>query len=210
MTYPMSVGRNFAEILRALDAVRKTDGVPLATLEQLGARPGRDRGAGTGRRGGRGEIRRAGQEAALSALCQGSAVGSRGAPAGALSRPEAEPVSCRMQPHEAAFHDRFHDHHPVHDPATVSPAAADAAQPIGANSCRRGKSPSIYPNAIAAFPIGTAACPRCRRASPSAAARRIWDRRPRFSRRPATMPAKPWTSCFATTTSFMILTGTPG
>ena len=31
MTYPMSIGRNFAEILRALDAVRKTDGVPLAT-----------------------------------------------------------------------------------------------------------------------------------------------------------------------------------
>ncbi len=31
MTYPMSVGRNFAEILRALDAVRKTDGVPIAT-----------------------------------------------------------------------------------------------------------------------------------------------------------------------------------
>ncbi|MBI1220435.1 peroxiredoxin [Solirhodobacter olei] len=31
MTYPMSVGRNFAEILRALDAVRITDGVPLAT-----------------------------------------------------------------------------------------------------------------------------------------------------------------------------------
>ena len=27
MTYPMSVGRNFAEILRALDAVRATDGV---------------------------------------------------------------------------------------------------------------------------------------------------------------------------------------
>jgi len=31
MTYPMSVGRNFAEILRALDAVMLTDGVPLAT-----------------------------------------------------------------------------------------------------------------------------------------------------------------------------------
>lgn len=31
MTYPMSVGRNFAEILRALDAVRKTDGNPIAT-----------------------------------------------------------------------------------------------------------------------------------------------------------------------------------
>ncbi len=31
MAYPMSVGRNFAEILRALDAVRATDGVPLAT-----------------------------------------------------------------------------------------------------------------------------------------------------------------------------------
>ena len=31
MTYPMSVGRNFAEILRALDAVQKTDGKPIAT-----------------------------------------------------------------------------------------------------------------------------------------------------------------------------------
>lgn len=31
MCYPMSVGRNFAEILRALDAVQKTDGVALAT-----------------------------------------------------------------------------------------------------------------------------------------------------------------------------------
>ncbi|ALO45292.1 peroxiredoxin [Pseudohongiella spirulinae] len=31
MIYPMSVGRNFAEILRALDAVQATDGVPIAT-----------------------------------------------------------------------------------------------------------------------------------------------------------------------------------
>lgn len=31
MTYPMSVGRNFAEILRALDALQTTYGVPLAT-----------------------------------------------------------------------------------------------------------------------------------------------------------------------------------
>lgn len=31
MTYPMSVGRNFAEILRALDAVQATDGGPIAT-----------------------------------------------------------------------------------------------------------------------------------------------------------------------------------
>ncbi|MEK9500261.1 peroxiredoxin [Gaopeijia maritima] len=31
MTYPMSVGRNFAEILRALDAVQATDGAPIAT-----------------------------------------------------------------------------------------------------------------------------------------------------------------------------------
>jgi len=31
LIYPMSVGRNFAEILRALDAVRATDGVPFAT-----------------------------------------------------------------------------------------------------------------------------------------------------------------------------------
>ena len=30
MSYPMTVGRNFAEILRALDAVRATDGVPIA------------------------------------------------------------------------------------------------------------------------------------------------------------------------------------
>jgi thioredoxin-dependent peroxiredoxin len=29
--YPMSVGRNFDEILRALDAVQKTDGAPIAT-----------------------------------------------------------------------------------------------------------------------------------------------------------------------------------
>lgn len=31
MAYPMSVGRNFAEILRALDAIQVTDGVPIAT-----------------------------------------------------------------------------------------------------------------------------------------------------------------------------------
>lgn len=31
MSYPMSVGRNFAEILRALDAIQVTDGVPIAT-----------------------------------------------------------------------------------------------------------------------------------------------------------------------------------
>lgn len=31
MTYPMSVGRNFAEILRALDAIQATDGTGIAT-----------------------------------------------------------------------------------------------------------------------------------------------------------------------------------
>jgi alkyl hydroperoxide reductase subunit AhpC len=31
MTYPMSVGRNFAEVLRALDGLQKTYNVPLAT-----------------------------------------------------------------------------------------------------------------------------------------------------------------------------------
>lgn len=31
MTYPMSVGRNFAELLRALDALQLTYGVPIAT-----------------------------------------------------------------------------------------------------------------------------------------------------------------------------------
>jgi alkyl hydroperoxide reductase subunit AhpC len=31
MTYPMNVGRNFAEVLRALDGVMKTDGAPIAT-----------------------------------------------------------------------------------------------------------------------------------------------------------------------------------
>ena len=40
MSYPMSVGRNFAEILRALDAVRATDGVPLATPANW--QPGQD------------------------------------------------------------------------------------------------------------------------------------------------------------------------
>ena len=40
MSYPMSVGRNFAEILRALDAVQQTDGVPLATPANW--QPGQD------------------------------------------------------------------------------------------------------------------------------------------------------------------------
>lgn len=40
ITYPMAVGRNFAEILRALDAVRATDGVPLATPADW--QPGQD------------------------------------------------------------------------------------------------------------------------------------------------------------------------
>ena len=40
MSYPMSVGRNFAEILRALDAVQATDGVPLATPANW--QPGQD------------------------------------------------------------------------------------------------------------------------------------------------------------------------
>lgn len=31
MTYPMSVGRNFAEVLRALDALQLTFNVPLIT-----------------------------------------------------------------------------------------------------------------------------------------------------------------------------------
>ncbi len=31
MTYPMSVGRNFAEVLRALDGLQRTFGQPLAT-----------------------------------------------------------------------------------------------------------------------------------------------------------------------------------
>lgn len=40
MTYPMSVGRNFAEVLRALDAVQATDGVPFATPANW--QPGQD------------------------------------------------------------------------------------------------------------------------------------------------------------------------
>ncbi|WP_372841849.1 peroxiredoxin [Phaeovulum sp.] len=40
MSYPMSVGRNFAEILRALDAVQVTDGAPFATPADW--RPGQD------------------------------------------------------------------------------------------------------------------------------------------------------------------------
>ncbi len=40
MSYPMSVGRNFAEILRALDAIQITDGEPIATPADW--RPGED------------------------------------------------------------------------------------------------------------------------------------------------------------------------
>lgn len=40
LIYPMSVGRNFDEILRALDAIRATDGAPLATPADW--RPGED------------------------------------------------------------------------------------------------------------------------------------------------------------------------
>jgi alkyl hydroperoxide reductase subunit AhpC len=40
MTYPMSVGRNFAEILRALDAVQATDGAAIATPADW--KPGED------------------------------------------------------------------------------------------------------------------------------------------------------------------------
>lgn len=40
LIYPMSVGRNFDEILRALDAIRVTDGVPFATPADW--RPGED------------------------------------------------------------------------------------------------------------------------------------------------------------------------
>lgn len=40
MTYPMSVGRNFAEVLRAIDAVQIADGAPIATPADW--RPGED------------------------------------------------------------------------------------------------------------------------------------------------------------------------
>ncbi|MCC6008763.1 MAG: peroxiredoxin [Rhodobacteraceae bacterium] len=40
LIYPMSVGRNFDEILRALDAIRATEGAPLATPANW--RPGED------------------------------------------------------------------------------------------------------------------------------------------------------------------------
>ena len=40
MSYPMSVGRNFAEIMRALDAIQATDGVPIATPANW--QPGQD------------------------------------------------------------------------------------------------------------------------------------------------------------------------
>lgn len=40
MTYPMSVGRNFAEILRALDAIQATDDGPIATPANW--QPGQD------------------------------------------------------------------------------------------------------------------------------------------------------------------------
>ena len=58
MTYPMSVGRNFAEVLRALDALQATYQTPIATGANWTARAGRDRGAVRLGRGGQGEVRR--------------------------------------------------------------------------------------------------------------------------------------------------------
>ena len=46
MTYPMSVGRNFAEIIRALDAIQLTDKEPLATPANWA--PGQDVVVGLG------------------------------------------------------------------------------------------------------------------------------------------------------------------
>ena len=40
LTYPMSVGRNFAEVLRALDAIQATENVPIATPADW--KPGED------------------------------------------------------------------------------------------------------------------------------------------------------------------------
>ena len=42
MTYPMSVGRNFGEILRALDALQTSSAHGIATPRELGCRRGRD------------------------------------------------------------------------------------------------------------------------------------------------------------------------
>jgi alkyl hydroperoxide reductase subunit AhpC len=70
MTYPMTVGRNFAEVLRAgrvAEDLQPAD----RDARELAGRTGRDRRAGAEGRRGRGEVRQAGQEAALPAFRQG-------------------------------------------------------------------------------------------------------------------------------------------
>ncbi len=57
MTYPMSVGRNFAEVLRALDALQATYGVPIATGANWTVGSGCHRVAQPERRPGPREVR---------------------------------------------------------------------------------------------------------------------------------------------------------
>ena len=69
MTYPMSVGRNFAEVLRALDALQATYKVPLSTPANWEV--GRcDRCPVPERRRGQSQIRRDRHQAALPAYHQ--------------------------------------------------------------------------------------------------------------------------------------------
>jgi hypothetical protein len=74
MTYPMSVGRNFAEILRALDAVQATDGVPLATPANWV--PGQDVivALAAEQRPGPRALWRTGHQAAVSAVREGDCI----------------------------------------------------------------------------------------------------------------------------------------
>jgi alkyl hydroperoxide reductase subunit AhpC len=53
LTYPMSTGRNFAEILRAIDSLQLTEAYPVATPRRLAAGAGRDHRPRGVRRAGR-------------------------------------------------------------------------------------------------------------------------------------------------------------
>jgi thioredoxin-dependent peroxiredoxin len=78
MTYPMSVGRNFAEILRASGCGAGNGRGANCDACELGSRPRCDRGAVVEQRSGEREVRGFGHQTALFAVCQTPDLGESG------------------------------------------------------------------------------------------------------------------------------------